>query len=63
MGGGIMPDYVANHFSWQLHAAVQIWIFGLFLIYTSVTEVYARLGHGEFARILLRHHASNPGPP
>jgi hypothetical protein len=65
-GGGTMagiPDYVANHFSWHFHAAVQIWIFVLFLIYTSVTEIDARLGHGELARILFRHHASKPRPP
>jgi hypothetical protein len=57
-GGGTiggLPDYVANHFSWHWHAAVQIWIFVLFLIYTSVTELDARLGHGELTRILFSH--------
>jgi hypothetical protein len=32
--GGI-PDYVAHNFSWHWHAAIQIWIFVLFFIYTS----------------------------
>jgi hypothetical protein len=52
-------NYVALHFSWHFHAAVQIWIFVLFLIDTSVTELDARLGEGELARILFsRAHRS-----
>jgi hypothetical protein len=65
-GGGTIagiPDYVANHFSWHFHAAVQIWIFVLFFIYTSVTELDVRLGQGELARILFKHRSSKPRPP
>ena len=29
--GGI-PDYIANHFTWHRFAAIQIWIFVLFLM-------------------------------
>jgi Ni/Fe-hydrogenase subunit HybB-like protein len=66
LGGGTItgiPDYVTNHFSWHFHAAVQIWIFVLFFIYTSATELDARLGQGALARILFRQRSSNPKPP
>ena len=49
LSGGTMagiPEYVAHHFSWHFHAAVQIWIFVLFFIYTSAAELDARLGRG-----------------
>jgi hypothetical protein len=65
-GGGTIagiPDYVAHHFSWHFHAAVQIWIFVLFFIYTSVTELGARLGRGELARIFFRPRASKVAAP
>jgi hypothetical protein len=61
IGGGTIagiPDYVVNHFSWHFHAAVQIWIFVLFFIYTSATELDARLGRGELGRIFFRRRAS-----
>jgi hypothetical protein len=62
LSGGTMagiPEHVAHHFSWHFHAAVQIWIFVLFFIYTSATELDARLGRGELARILFsRRHRS-----
>ena len=60
-GGGTIagiPDYVAHHFSWHFHAAVQIWIFVLFFIYTSAAELDARLGRGELARIFFSRRQS-----
>ena len=39
-------------------AAVQIWIFVLFLIYTSVEELNARLGDGELMKILFTRRYS-----
>ena len=59
-GGGTIagiPDYVTNYFSWHFHAAVQIWIFVLFFIYTSATELDVRLGRGELARIFFSRSA------
>jgi hypothetical protein len=50
--GGI-PDYLANHFSWHRFTAIQIWIFVLFLIYTSVAALNARLGKGELVKIFF----------
>jgi hypothetical protein len=57
-----IPDYVAHHFSWHWHAAVQIWIFVLFLIHTSVNELGARMGHGELSRILFGRRSPHVKP-
>jgi hypothetical protein len=48
-----IPEYVATHFTWHRFAAIQIWIFVLFLIYTSVAELNARLGDGELMKIFF----------
>ena len=42
-----LPEYVSTHFTWDRFAAIQIWIFVLFLVYTSLAELNAHLGHGE----------------
>ena len=55
-GGGTLsdiPEYLAAHFTWHRFAAIQIWIFVLFLIYTSVAELNARLGKGELVKIFF----------
>jgi hypothetical protein len=49
-----IPEYVATHFTWHRFAAIQIWIFVLFLIYTSVEELNARLGDGELMKIFFQ---------
>jgi hypothetical protein len=48
-----IPGYVTTHFTWHRFAAIQIWIFVLFLIYTSVAELNARLGKGELVKIFF----------
>ena len=50
--GGI-PEYVVTRFTWHRFAAIQIWIFVLFLIYTSISELNARLGDGELGKIFF----------
>jgi hypothetical protein len=50
--GGI-SEYVTTHFTWHRFAAIQIWIFVLFLIYTSVSELNARLGNGVLRKIFF----------
>jgi hypothetical protein len=62
--GGI-PEYVATHFTWDRFAAIQIWIFVLFLIYTSLEELNARLGAGELMRIFFTRRSAEmkPTPP
>ena len=55
-GGGRMggiAEYATSHFTWHRLLANQIWIFVLFLLYTSVTEFRARLGAGELERMLF----------
>jgi hypothetical protein len=60
-----VPEYVATHFTWHRFAAIQIWILVLFLIYTSVEELNARLGDGELMKIFFTRRSSetNPTPP
>jgi hypothetical protein len=61
-GGSLsrIPEYVATHFTWHRFAAIQIWIFVLFLIYTSVEELNARLGNGELIKTFFTGRSS-PG--
>ncbi|MGA8655055.1 MAG: hypothetical protein WB586_02825 [Chthoniobacterales bacterium] len=56
-----IPEYVATHFTWHRFAAIQIWIFVLFLLYTSVEELNARLGEGELRKIFFSR-GSPAGP-
>jgi hypothetical protein len=53
-----IPAYVATHFTWHRFAAIQIWIFVLFLIYTSIEELNARLGDGELMKIFFTRRSS-----
>jgi hypothetical protein len=48
-----IPEYVSTHFTWHRFAAIQIWILVLFLIYTSVAELNARLGNGNLLKIFF----------
>jgi hypothetical protein len=50
---GSAREYVVMHFTWHRFAAIQIWIFVLFLIYTSVAELNAVLGAGQLRRIFF----------
>jgi hypothetical protein len=57
-----IPDYVVDHFTWHMFAAVQIWIFVLFLIYTTFTEVGARLGPGALTRMFFHERSLRARP-
>jgi hypothetical protein len=62
-GGGTVsaiPDYIANHFTWHRFAAIQIWIFVLFLIYTSVGDLNARLGKGQLVKMFFTRSPAAP---
>jgi hypothetical protein len=59
--GGV-PEYVVTHFTWHRFAAIQIWIFLLFLIYTSVTELNAALGAGQLRKIFFSRRSSETKP-
>lgn len=62
-GGGTVsgiPDYIANHFTWHRFAAIQIWIFVLFLIYTSAADLNARLGKGQLVKMFFTRSPAAP---
>jgi len=52
-----IPEYLATHFAWHRFAAIQIWIFVLFLIYTSVEELNGRLGDGELMKMFFSNRS------
>jgi hypothetical protein len=56
-----IPEYVATHFTWHRFVAIQIWIFVLFLIYTTVVELNAQLGDGKLWKIFFTRHSSKGG--
>ena len=49
---------IASTFSWSRFAAVQIWIFVLFLLYVTGSELNALFGDGELAKIFLTRRYS-----
>jgi hypothetical protein len=57
-----IPEYISTHFTWHRFAAIQIWIFVLFLIYTSVEELNARLGDDELMKIFFIGRSSTMKP-
>lgn len=60
-GGGTLaaiPEYMTEHFSWHRFAAIQIWIFVLFLIYVTATELNTLFGDGELSKILFTRRSS-----
>jgi hypothetical protein len=59
---GDIPEYLAAHFTWHRFAAIQIWIFVLFLIYTSVIELNARFGDGLMFKIFFTKRSSELKP-
>lgn len=61
IGGGTIggiPEYVTAHFTWHRFAAIQIWIFVLFLIYTTAVQLNTVFGHGELFKIFLTRSSS-----
>jgi len=54
-----IPQYVTEHFSWHRFAAVQIWIFVLFLIYVTATELDTLFGDGELFKIFFTRRSSD----
>ena len=59
-GGRIdgIPEYVTTHFTWHRFAAIQIWIFVLFLIYATAASLNALFGHGELFKIFFTRRSS-----
>src|SRR6202045_4949651 len=57
-----ISEYVATPFSLHRFAAIQIWIFVLFLIYTSVAELNARFFEGKLIKIFFTRRSSEMKP-
>ena len=55
--GGFL-DHLASVFSWHRFIAIQLWVFVLFLIYVTVSELNVLFGDGELRRILFTRRAS-----
>jgi len=55
--GTFLPHMVAT-FDWHRFAAIQIWIFVLFLVYVTATELNHLFGEGELRHILFTSRPS-----
>ena len=58
IGGGDFIRHELGTFSWPHFIAVQMWIFVLFLIYVTATELNELLGHGELYKILFKRRST-----
>ena len=59
IGGGAFIRHELGIFSWAHFTAVQLWIFVLFLIYLSASELNELLGDGELYKILFKRRSSS----
>ena len=55
---GAFFEELHSRFSWHQFVAVQLWIFVLFLVYVTASELNILFGDGELRRILFTHRAS-----
>jgi hypothetical protein len=55
--GGFVEDLLGK-FSWDRFISTQLWIFVLFLVYTTASELNALFGHGELLKILFSRRPS-----
>ncbi len=55
--GGI-SEYMTTHFTWHHFAAIQIWIFVLFLIFVAADELNTLFGDGELYKIFFTRRSS-----
>jgi hypothetical protein len=49
--------HLREGFAWNRFVAIQLWIFVLFLVYTSASELDDLFGEGELARVFFTHSA------
>jgi hypothetical protein len=50
--------HMAETFSWHRFAAIQIWIFVLFFVYVTASELNHLFGEGELRRLFFTHRPS-----
>jgi len=53
LGGGAFVEHVFDSFSWPRFTATQLWIFVLFLLYVTASELNDLLGDGELYKIFF----------
>jgi len=58
LGGGGFLHEILGGFRWDHFIAVQMWMFVLFLIYVTASELNDLLGQGELFRIFFRRSSS-----
>jgi len=54
---GFFP-FMYEQFSWHRFVFIQLWIFVLFLMYTTGTELNRLFGYGMLAKLFFRHRSS-----
>jgi hypothetical protein len=54
---GFFP-FMYEQFSWQRFIFIQLWIFVLFLIYTTGSELNRLFGYGMLAKLFFKHRSS-----
>jgi hypothetical protein len=58
VGGGAFIEHTLGEFSWYRFSATQLWIFVLFLVYVTASELNNLLGDGELAKIFFTRRSS-----
>jgi hypothetical protein len=58
LGGGRFIERLVGTFSWAHFTAVQLWIFVLFLIYVTASELNQLVGDGELFKIFFTRPSS-----
>jgi len=58
VGGGAFIEHQLGSFSWHRFIATQMWIFVLFLVYVTASEVNHLFGDGELFKILFTRRSS-----
>jgi hypothetical protein len=58
LGGGRFIERLVGTFSWAHFTAVQLWIFVLFLIYVTASELNELVGDGELFKIFFTRRSS-----
>ena len=55
--GGFIEEQLGS-FSWHRFIAIQLWVFALFLVYVTASEINALLGYGELFKIFFVRRSS-----
>jgi hypothetical protein len=58
LGGGAFLDHLVGTFSWHQFIATQMWIFVLFLLYVTASEIAHLIGDGELLKIFFTRRSS-----